>query len=105
MDYEYDSHPLSIKVFGLLPLKDDQKIQKLIGSVMIGRNESPSISCGYCKATDKTMAAYICSGCGDVFACKKHRSRHDCDAPFLPLINSPRTGMCGYTGPDKEYAL
>jgi hypothetical protein len=36
------------------------------------------------------------------FYCEHHSEDHDCDEPemLLPVVNSPRMGMCGYTGSD-----
>jgi hypothetical protein len=36
------------------------------------------------------------------FYCELHSEDHDCEEAemLLPVVNSPRMGMCGYTGPD-----
>jgi hypothetical protein len=47
-------------------------------------------------------ATALCSDCaGDVeaFACRVHVATHGCGSDaFLPVANSPRMGVCGYTG-------
>ena len=50
-------------------------------------------------------AAFVCAACiaeeGIAFACERHaRGRHRCGERemFLPVVNSPRMGVCGYTG-------
>ncbi|MFB6372110.1 MAG: hypothetical protein ABEN55_03120, partial [Bradymonadaceae bacterium] len=59
---------------------------------------SPAWSCEVCGE----RATQICSNCfvrGDGFVCERHREDHDCEYPtFLPVLNSPRMGICGYTG-------
>jgi hypothetical protein len=36
---------------------------------------------------------------GSPFACAAHESTHPCeDEAFLPVVNSPRMGVCGYAG-------
>ena len=36
----------------------------------------------------------------DPFLCEVHTEKHDCgEEALLPVVNSPRMGMCGYTGP------
>lgn len=33
--------------------------------------------------------------------CERCAEKHHCgDEMWLPVVNSPRTGMCGYTGPE-----
>ena len=45
------------------------------------------------------MSTEICNLCGKNFA-KNAISRHlkKCLQEFLPVVNSPRVGQCGYTG-------
>jgi hypothetical protein len=38
----------------------------------------------------QTPNCFFCDKCG-----KKHKSH---DEMFLPVVNSPRMGVCGYTG-------
>lgn len=58
----------------------------------------PCASCG-------EPASVVCAACIDEsanpFVCKKHsRGRHACgeSEAFLPVVNSPRMGICGYAG-------
>lgn len=72
---------------------------------LLARNEPPIWPCAVCSAP----AAEICTVClderEDVFFCKDHArvhigGAHDADdAALLPVVNSPRMGVCGYTGP------
>ncbi len=84
--HEYDfgtTTELLLKVVDLI--KSPNKIQLLM------RNEEPPFKCSCgAKATyiDANEYTYWCEDCkGD-----------DEDSYILPLVNSPRTGFCGYTG-------
>lgn len=69
---------------------------------LMARNEPPAFSCMEC---DKD-AAWLCMECiyeedREGMLCNEHAAEHPHDAygePF-PVVNSPRLGMCGYTGP------
>jgi len=65
---------------------------------VLARNEPPSIPCMSCGK----MAAQVCTEClwsGEGWLCEKCAAEHDCDEDMLlPVVNSPRVGMCGYTG-------
>lgn len=67
---------------------------------LLMRNESPRFPCEDCKV----LATFICSLCG-ICVCDKCSEEHCCERGcdcLLPLVNSPRTGCCGYTGEDLE---
>jgi hypothetical protein len=94
--YEYDfGTPTVLK---LKVLKVDEGIEESVGILAI--NEAPQIPCDTCGKEDATQ---ICSEClweeekAAVF-CNKCAEEHEHDEMLLPLVNSPRTGMCGYTG-------
>lgn len=66
---------------------------------ILARNNPPDISCYKCKKP----ATHVCSQCiyegPQAWLCENHMSRHKCgEDMFLPVVNSPRVGMCGYTG-------
>ena len=68
---------------------------------LLSQNEAPVWECEVCGED----ASWICTFCmyerGNPFYCELHAEDHDCDEPemILPVVNSPRMGMCGYTGP------
>lgn len=75
--------------------------QKQIGKrdiVVIARNEPPSLPCVSCGKT----ATRICPECvwsGKGCLCDECASGHECGEDILlPVVNSPRVGVCGYTG-------
>jgi hypothetical protein len=69
---------------------------------LLARNEPPAIPCSVCT----NPATQLCLQCMEEGAsgrCDACASQHDCGEEMLvPLINSPRTGVCGYCGPSVE---
>lgn len=72
-------------------------------SLMV-RNKLPDVRCIECGGSAK----WLCMQCvveEDVmgFLCQKHTKSHDHEEYGKPLkvVNSPRLGLCGYTGPAK----
>ncbi|MBM3862289.1 MAG: hypothetical protein FJ395_21920 [Verrucomicrobia bacterium] len=65
---------------------------------LLARNEPPEIPCGECGKP----AAKICSECSyepTGWLCPKCAKKHACgEDMMLPVVNSPRTGVCGYVG-------
>jgi hypothetical protein len=71
---------------------------------LMARNNMPERICQEC---DKP-AAYLCMECliegdeeGEWFLCEEHAEEHPHNeyGEPVPLVNSPRLGMCGYDGP------
>jgi hypothetical protein len=66
---------------------------------ILARNDPPDIRCQQC---DKP-ATSICTQCmydDEACFCNRCAKKHGCDEEMLlPVVNSPRMGMCGYTGP------
>lgn len=97
-DYIYDfgsSTDLKIKVVDEV----EQCPQKQITLLM--QNEPPPFDCERCKKS----ANIICSLCGETI-CNFCSERHSCVKEekdtymLMHLVNSPRTGVCGYEGND-----
>ncbi len=67
---------------------------------LLSRNEAPVWECELCGE----VATWICTFCmyerENPFYCEHHAEDHDCDEPemMLPMVNSPRMGMCAYAG-------
>lgn len=95
--YEYDfgdSTVLLIKV-----IAHYEGITNNIPIEIFARNEIPEILCDECG---KFPAVEICPECqcdGSGWLCGSCANNHKCDQEmFLPVVNSPRTGVCGYSG-------
>ena len=59
-------------------------------------DNAPLWDCGRKKAT---LICTQCSWSGEGWLCDLCAQSHECDEEmFLPVVNSPRTGECGYTG-------
>ncbi|MBI5356521.1 hypothetical protein HZB78_02820 [Candidatus Collierbacteria bacterium] len=95
--YEYDFGTTSELVLKVVSVANGKNISKSIK--LLARNEAPIMKCGKCG----NKATQICSECAwdenrELF-CRTDANRHKHDQEmFLPIVNSPRVGMCGYTG-------
>jgi hypothetical protein len=65
---------------------------------VLARNEPPAIPCDKCGQP----AERVCGQClygGNGWLCKACAREHACGTDMLlPVVNSPRVGVCGYTG-------
>jgi len=62
---------------------------------VMARNQLPDYRCDVCGEP----ATVICVFCDYTLLCDKCLAEHECgDEGFMPVVNSPRMGMCGYTG-------
>lgn len=101
LEYEYDfgtSTDLILTVMDEFPMKADEKI------VLLSRNEPLKILCHICGKEPATAICAIhnwdegntfCSKCA-----KKHAKECEdfADYAALPIVNSPRMGLCAYDG-------
>ena len=93
--YEYDfgsTTELTLKII------DEQEMALKKPVQLLARNEAPLIKCDHCGES----AAKICSECVSDekgLLCPKCVTSHECDEEMLlPVVNSPRMGVCGYEG-------
>ena len=103
LNYMYDfgdTTELQIKIFREIAtfIKTSEDI------ILLARNGEPLIPC---EACGKYPAKHICTEClwsGDHgWLCEKCAKTHACgDEMFLPVVNSPRTGVCAYTGEEEK---
>ena len=102
IDYTYDygsSTELQLTVVQEYNVKADESI------VLLSRNEDPNLLCEKCGKLPATELCTVCYSYGNkslfCSSCaKKHaKSCEDFnDYAALPVVNSPRMGVCGYTG-------
>ncbi len=93
-EYDYGSTThLALRVVSGMECSQKQRPIRLLA-----RNEPPPIECNSCGK----KAVFLCGTCsweGMGWLCKACADKHDCDDEgFLPVVNSPRVGVCGYTG-------
>jgi hypothetical protein len=69
---------------------------------LMSRNNQPAIPCLECGQP----ASWWCFECaseaeGSGALCEEHNKNHPCEEyeETIPIVNSPRLGMCGYDGP------
>ena len=65
---------------------------------LLAKNDPPSITCGLCGK----IATQVCSVCvwsGEGWLCDQCAGEHKCgEEMLLPVVNSPRVGICAYAG-------
>ena len=88
--HEYDfgyTTVLLLEVGGLVKSTTNKQIKIIV------QNQEPEFKCAFC---DK-KAELVSSSEGEYF-CKSCVEEDDEELYLLPLVNSPRTGVCGYVG-------
>ncbi|HOV83100.1 MAG TPA: hypothetical protein PLQ01_10565 [Methanothrix sp.] len=64
---------------------------------ILARNDPPDIRCQCGKPATSVCSICIYEGTG--WVCDECAKEHECgEDMLLPVVNSPRVGMCGYTG-------
>lgn len=67
---------------------------------ILSRNEDPVWTCALCDQPATQICTYCMYEQENPFYCEAHAEDHDCEEEMLlPVVNSPRMGTCGYTGP------
>lgn len=99
--YEYDfgsTTELTMKVIS----EQEVGVQKKAIQIL-ARNNLPLVPCDMCgepATTFCTQCVYEDKGC----LCNACAKDHECgEEMLLPMVNSPRAGVCGYTGQDPAY--
>lgn len=99
--HEYDfgtTTELQLKVVGERKGSPPQKEVRVLA-----RNYAPVYPCIKCQQPGKWLNVW--SGGYETY-CDTHAKKHkDWDEAFLPVVNSPRVGECGYIGPRDESLL
>jgi hypothetical protein len=66
---------------------------------ILARNDPPRIPCNECGQVPAVEICMECQWEGSGWLCESCARKHECDEEMrLPVVNSPRTGVCGYTG-------
>jgi hypothetical protein len=94
--HEYDFGTTTELVLRVVAERESEIRKKSIW--VLARNDSPSITCDSCGK----VATHVCSQCiyeGEGWLCDACAGTHECgEEMLLPVVNSPRVGMCGYSG-------
>ena len=95
--YEYDygsPTELRLKVIGL---RDQGTTRRTVE--LLARNDAPQVVCERCGSQPATQIRTECAWKDQGWLCETCAVDHDCGAEMcLPVVNSPRAGVCGYTG-------
>jgi len=96
--YEYDYGSTTALVLKVVALREQGLLPK--GAVqLLARNEAPQVSCQRCSIHPATQICTECAWNGEGWLCEACAVAHECgDEMCLPVVNSPRVGVCGYTG-------
>ncbi len=99
--YEYDfgsTTELTLKVISEQEVEAQKKAIQILA-----RNNLPLVPCDVCgepATTTCSQCVYEDKGC----LCDACAKDHECgEEMLLPMVNSPRAGVCGYTGQDPAY--
>ena len=95
--YEYDfgsTTELELKVIGMLARG------KTKGAVeLLARNDAPPVVCQLCGAEPATQICSECAWKDKGWLCQGCAKSHACGTEMcLPVVNSPRAGVCAYAG-------
>ena len=99
LDYEYDFGTTSELKLKVVSEREGPRTNRAVQ--VLARNAPPVVQCEGCKQAPATeiCAECIYSGPEDpALFCEACAEEHEHEDMFLPLVNSPRTGLCGYTG-------
>ncbi|MGH2480048.1 MAG: hypothetical protein ACRDHW_10375, partial [Ktedonobacteraceae bacterium] len=69
--------------------------------IVMARNEPPKLLCHLCGQPATYVAAEY-DALDEACLCAEHARQQDDPDELLPVVNSPRVGVCGYTGEEDE---
>ena len=94
--YPYDfgsTTELNIRDMGRYRAPMNEKIH------IVARNAQPMIPCDQCNAKPSVQICTECIYDEAGWLCEDCAQTHECgEDMFLPVVNSPRTGVCAYSG-------
>lgn len=95
--YEYDfgsTTRLWIRVWSEVPGRSGRE-----RIILLARNDAPELPCVECGRVPSVRACTVCRYETGGWLCAECAPKHACGRDMqLPVVNSPRTGVCGYTG-------
>ena len=95
--YEYDFGSTTALAGKIGSTRDGSLGRRVVR--LLARNTPLPLTCSLCTAPATLICSY-CIHAGACLFCSKHAGQHPCDTEdaLLPVVNSPRVGVCGYTG-------
>jgi hypothetical protein len=95
-DYEYD--------FGSTTRLQLVAVEERTGRIgrsaarLLARNVAPNWPCATCGEPASMVCSFCLSQDENAFACALHVADHRCGETdgFMPVVNAPRMGVCGY---------
>ncbi len=96
--YEYDFGSTTALVGRIVSERDGTRGRAALR--VVARNLPIVWTCIVCKARATLVCPQCMWGGTDGWLCTKHAKNHPCadDIEPMPVVNSPRMGVCGYTG-------
>jgi hypothetical protein len=93
--YNYDFGSTTKLTLNVVSEREGKKSKEPVR--LLARNDPPAIPCGVCGTPATRVTA---EGCGeDSWLCDKCAAGDDVEEEYLlPVVNSPRVGVCAYTG-------
>lgn len=96
--YEYDFGSTTELILKYVAEREAQ--HRGFGVNVLARNEAPIYPCVVC-GEPATQVCVQCLWDDEGWLCSAHAPEHECgEEMLLPVVNSPRVGVCGYTGRD-----
>ena len=103
LNYEYDSGTsteLKLEVISTI-------FCSTMNIAVVMQNDTPLFPCVGCNGMN--ISDRICTNCEMKYCPHCSTANHPCNrsrsAFYLPIVNSPRIGKCGYTGPDQDQLM
>lgn len=94
--YEYDFGSTTKLILKVLAERLGTRPREAVQ--VLARNNPPVFACVGC-GQEATQVCTQCIGEGDGWLCDACAPEHECGEEMaMPVVNSPRMGVCGYTG-------
>jgi hypothetical protein len=95
--YEYDYGSTTALVLKIVVLREQGSPKGAVQ--LLARNQAPRVICQRCSIQPATQICTECAWDGEGWLCEVCAAAHECgDEMCLPVVNSPRVGVCRYTG-------
>jgi hypothetical protein len=79
--------------------EDEEDEEDEVRIQVMARNEPPPLVCHICgKPATRVPSASEYDSLAEMALCPTHAAQSDYPDELLPIVNSPRTGICGYDG-------